>query len=140
MRRTLLRGTLVVLACLGGLSACGGDDLNTSTDPVEVKVGKAFEWNGFEVEDGWELDAVQRVAGADEVTNAEVKGTITNRSADERTALFQIVLSADGEPIATINCSAGTMTTDQSQALICPGLSATMPDDYDAVVVQEFSR
>lgn len=135
----LLRGGLVALACLGALSACG-DDINTSTDPVEVEVGQAFDWNGYAVDAGWELNPVKRSAGVDEVTTPEVKGTITNKSDEERAAIFELVFSADGEPLATLSCSAATMKTDQSQQFICPGLSATMPEDYDAVVVQEFSR
>ena len=130
---------LVALACLGALSACG-DDLNTSKDPVEVEVGKAFEWNGFSVEDGWKLGGVQRSVDMEEVTTPEVKGTITNKTDEERAAIFEMVFSADGEPVATLSCSAGKMTTDQSMQFICPGLSATMPEDYDAVVVQEFTR
>lgn len=134
-----MRGVLVALTCLGALSACG-DDVNTSTDPVEVEVGKAFTWNGFSVEDGWEINGVKRSAGAEEVTTPEVKGTITNTSDEERGAIFELIFSADGEPLATVNCSAATMATDQSQQFLCPGLSAVMPTDYDAVVVQEFSR
>ena len=130
---------LVALACLGALGACG-DDLNTSTDPVEVEVGKAFEWNGFAVDDGWELGGVQRSVDMEEVTTPEVKGTITNKTDEERAAIFEMVFSADGEALATLNCTAGKMATDQSMEFICPGLSATMPADYDAVVVQEFSR
>jgi len=130
---------LVALACLGALSACG-DDVNTSKDPVEVEVGKAFEWNGFSVYEGWKLGGVQRSVDMEEVTTPEVKGTITNKADDERAAIFEMVFSADGEPVATLSCSAGKMTTDQSMEFICPGLSATMPEDYDAVVVQEFIR
>ena len=142
MRRTTrrrARGALVALACLGALAACG-DDVNDSTDPVEVEVGKAFEWNSFAVESGWELNAIERSAGVDEVTTPEVKGTITNRSEEERAALFEMVFSADGDPVSTLNCSAATMVADQSMEFVCPGLSTTMPEDYDAVVVQEFSR
>ncbi len=134
-----LRGALVALACLGALSACS-DDVNTSTDPVEVEVGEAFTWNGFAVDDGWELTGVERSAGAEEVTTPEVKGTITNTSDEERAAIFEMVFSADREPLATINCTAASMTSEQSQQFLCPGLSAVMPQDYDAVVVQEFSR
>lgn len=134
-----IRPALVALACLGALTACG-DDVNTSTGAVEVEVGEAFEWNSFAVDDGWELNPVKRSAGVDEVTTPEVKGTITNLSDDERTAIFELVFSADGEPLATLNCTAATMRTGQSQQFVCPGLSATMPDDYDAVVVQEFTR
>ena len=130
---------VVALACLGALSACG-DDVNTSKEPVEVEVGKAFEWNAFSVDEGWKLGGVQRSVDMEEVTTPEVKGTITNEADETRAAIFEMVFSADGEPVATLSCSAGKMTTDQSMEFICPGLSATMPEDYDAVVVQEFSR
>jgi hypothetical protein len=139
---TRLATVLVALACLGALGACSSDDASTSTskDPVEVEVGKAFTWNGFDVEDGWELNGIKRSAGLEEVTTPEVKGTITNTSDEERTALFEMVFSADGSPVATLSCSAPSMVADQSQQFICPGLSTTMPEDYDAVVVQEFRR
>ena len=139
-RRARLAGALAALACFGSLTACGGDDVDTSSDPVEVEVGKAFTWNGFSVEDGWELNGIERTAGLEEVTTPEVKGTIENTSDEERAALFEMVFSADGSPVATLSCSAPTMVADQSQQFICPGLSATMPEDYDAVVVQEFRR
>lgn len=142
MRRstTRLAAGLVALACLGALGACSSDDASTSKDPVEVEVGKAFTWNGFDVEDGWELNGIKRSAGLEEVTTPEVKGTITNTSDEERAALFEMVFSTDGSPVATLSCSAATMVADQSQQFICPGLSTTMPEDYDAVVVQEFRR
>ena len=144
MRRptTRLVTGLVALACLGALGACSSDDASTSTskDPVEVEVGKAFTWNGFDVEDGWELKGIKRSAGLEEVTTPEVKGTITNASDEERVALFEMVFSTDGSPVATLSCSAPSMVADQSQQFICPGLSTTMPEDYDAVVVQEFRR
>jgi hypothetical protein len=142
VRRTAT--ALVVLACFGALGACGdeggdGGD-GASTDPVEVEVGKAFTWNGFAVEDGWELTAIERSVSMEEVVTPEVKGTIKNTSDEERAALFQMVFSADGSELATVNCSARTMLPDQSQQFVCPGLSATMPEDYDAVVVQEYGR
>lgn len=133
---------LVALACLpvllGALAACGDDA--ASTDPVEVEVGKAFEWNGFSVDKGWTLTGVKRSAGAEEVTTPDVRGTITNDLDEERAALFQMVFSADGDPVATVNCSAGKMQRDDSTQFECPGLGAVMPTDYDAVVVQEFVR
>ena len=129
----------MALACLGALAACG-DDVNTGTEPVEVEVGQAFSWNGFTVEDGWELTGVERSIDMENVTTPDVRGTITNTSDEERAALFEMVFSADGQPLATLNCSAARMEADQSQQFICPGLSSTMPEDYDAVVVQEFNR
>lgn len=134
-----LTRALLALTCLGALAACG-DDVNTSTDPVEVEVGEAFEWNGFTVDDGWEINGIDRAVNMEEVTTPEVKGTITNTLEEERTAIFEMVFSTDGEPVATLSCSAATMVTDQSQQFLCPGLSAVMPEDYDAVVVQELVR
>ena len=142
MSAVRLRGAALVLLCVATLAGCGGgdDDVNTGTDPVEVEVGKAFSWNGFAVEDGWEINPVERSAGGDEVTTPEVKGTIKNTLDEERAAIFQMVFSSDGDPVATLNCSAAKMVKDQSQEFLCPGLNTTMPEDYDAVVVQEYTR
>ena len=142
MSAARLRGVALVLACVATLAGCGGggDDVNTGTDPVEVEVGKTFSWNGFVVEDGWELNGIERSAGTDEVTTPEVKGTIKNTLSEERAAIFRMVFSSDGDPVATVNCSAAKMVEGQSQEFLCPGLSATMPEDYDAVVVEEFTR
>ncbi len=139
--RRLLSGGLLATVVLAGLTACGGgDDVDTGTDPVEVEVGKAFSWNGYSVDDGWTLMGVKRSAGGEEVTTPEVKGSITNHADEERTALFEMVFSQDGAPVATVNCSAPSMTDGQSQQFDCPGLGAIFPDEYDAVVVQEFRR
>ena len=138
-----LRGAALVLACVATLAGCGGDDggdVHTGTDPVEVELGKTFSWNGFVVEDGWELNGIKRSAGTEEVTTPEVKGTIKNTLAEERAAIFRMVFSADGDEVATVNCSAAKMVEGQSQELLCPGLNTTMPEDYDAVVVEEFTR
>jgi hypothetical protein len=136
-----LRGAVLALACVATLAACGGDDdVNTGTDPVEVEVGTTFSWNSFVVEDGWDVNGIERSTGAEEVTTPEVRGTIKNVLDEERAAIFQMVFSADGDPVATVNCSAAKMVEDQSQEFICPGLNATMPEDYDAVVVQELTR
>lgn len=139
--RRLLAGAVVTFALAGGLTACGGgDDVVTSTDPVEVEVGKAFSWGDYSIDDGWTLEAIKRSAGGEEVTTPEVKGTITNHADEERSALFEIVFSKDGSPLATVNCSAPKMAKDQSQQFECPGLSAIYPTGYDAVVAQEFRR
>jgi hypothetical protein len=136
-----LRGAVLTLACVAALAGCGGDgDVNTGTDPVEVEVGSTFSWNSFVVEDGWEVNAIERSTGAEEVTTPEVRGTIKNVLDEDRAAIFQMVFSTDGDPVATVNCSAASMVEDQSQEFICPGLNATMPEDYDAVVVQELTR
>ena len=136
-----LRPAALVLACVASLAACGGgDDADTSTDPVEVEVGTSFSWNGYVVDDGWKITPIKRSAGAEEITTPEVSGTITNTIDESRTALFELVFSDGGDPVATVNCSAGEMASDESQPFLCTGLNAAMPENYDAIVVQEFTR
>ncbi len=86
-------GALVALAVLGGTAACGGDDVDTSTDPVEVEVGKSFSWNGFTVDDGWTLKGVERSVNGNAVTTPNVEGSITNTLEEERAAIFEMVFS-----------------------------------------------
>ena len=130
---------VLVLACLAGLTSCSDDSSpGSSSDPVEVEVGKAFDWNDFAVEDGWTVEGIERAVDMEQVTTPEVTGTIINKSEETRTALFQIVFSVDADPVATVNCSAAEMIKDQAMQFVCPGLNTTMPQDYDAVVVQNF--
>ena len=143
MRRAARRvaAALVAVTCLGALAACGGgDDVETGTDPLEVEVGEAFSWNSFTVEEGWELQGIQRSVDMQEVTTPQVTGTITNESDESRAAIFQMVFSAGDDPLATVNCSAGSMGSGQSEGFICPGINTTMPQDYDTVTVREFVR
>ena len=148
-----LTRALLALTCLGALAACG-DDVNTSTDPVEVEVGEAFEWNGFTVDDGWEINGIDRAVNMEEVTTPEVKGTITNTLEEERTAIFEMVFSADGEPVATLSCSAASNLAGQdidggrlrsaarhlSSGLSSDPQQSELHRNYDAVVVQELVR
>ena len=137
---------LVALVSLVAFAGCGGDDdsdggdVNTSAEPVEVEVGETFTWNGYVVEDGWKVEGIERSVNMETVTTPEVSGTIVNRTDDERAPIFQMVFSADGDALATVNCSAAKMVLDQSMQFICPGINTTMPEGYDAVVVRAYSR
>ena len=51
-----------------------------------------------------------------------------------------MVFSTDGDPVASVNCSAPKMVEDQAMQFLCPGLNTTMPEDYDTVTVREFQR
>jgi hypothetical protein len=141
-RRTAALAPLLALTLAWSLAGCGGDDKPDpdSTAPVEVTVGKEFSWNGFTVDDGWQVKGIKRSVDMQEVTTPEVSGTITNHSDEERAALFQMVFSTDGDPQATVNCSAAKMVKDQSMQLLCPGLNTIMPEDYDTVTVMPFQR
>ncbi len=127
----------VVLLCAPAFAACS--DSGSGTDPVEVEVGEAFTWNDYAVEDGWAINGVDRTVDMEQVTTPEVSGIIVNKAEETRTALFQLVFSIDGDSIATVNCSAPEMIKDQSMKFVCPGINTVMPDNYDAVVVQEYA-
>ena len=147
MRRAAARtsravGALVALVCAAALAGCSGDEPQaSSTAPLEVTVGESFTWNDFTVEDGWELTTVERSIGMeDAVVTPRIHGSIVNNSEEERAPLFQLVLSQEGEPQATLNCSAMKLAQEQSAAFECPGLGSIMPAAYDAVTVRELRR
>jgi hypothetical protein len=135
--RAALAGAAVCLL----LAGCGDDAADGSTtDPVEVEVGKEFTWNDFTVEDGWELTTVKRTMGVDEFESPTVTGSIVNNSEEERAPVFQMVLSLDGDEKAAMTCSSMKLAQDQSGAFECPGLGAVMPKDYDTVTVRAYVR
>ena len=134
-------GPVLALTCAMALAGCSGEDEAKAdpTAPVKVTMGESFTWNDFTVEDGWKLAGVERGIGVQEkVVTPEVSGTLVNDSSEERTALFQMVFTKDGDPVATVNCSAPSMIEDQSMPFLCPGINTTMPDDYDAITVLPF--
>jgi hypothetical protein len=139
-RRTA--AAVLALVALSGLAGCGGEDERdpSSKAPLEVSVGDAFTWNDFTIEDGWTVKGVERSVDLETVTTPEVSGTLVNNSSEERAAIFQLVFSVEGDPEATVNCSAPTMVEDQSMQFLCPGVNTTMPEDYDTVTVMEFVR
>lgn len=136
-----VRAVLVgVVACLA-LAGCSDDaDGGSSTDPIEVEVGKEFTWNDFTVEDGWEITPVKRTMGVEDIDSLTVKGSIVNNAAEERAPIFEMVLSLDGDEKAALTCSSMKLVQDQSGAFECPGLGAVMPKDYDTVTVREYVR
>ena len=137
--RTRVTGPLVVLAV--ALAGCSSDDAEPGgTEPMEVTVGEEFTWNDFTVDDGWKIEGIERSVDMEEVVTPQVSGTITNNAAEERAAIFQLVFSVEGDPVAAVNCSAAKMVEDQSMQFLCPGVNTTMPADYDTVTVQEFVR
>ena len=141
-RRHGAAGAALALACALTLAGCGGDEADpSSTDPLRVTVGEEFTWNDFTVEEGWEINTVERTMGLeDPVQSPEITGSLVNNSEEERSALFKVVLSLDGDEKTSVNCSTQKLVQDQSGALLCPGLGAVMPEDYDAVTVMEISR
>ena len=112
-RRAAVAG--VATAVLAALAGCGGggDERDpSSAEPLEVTVGEEFTWNDFTVEDGWTITGIERSVDLETVTTPEVSGSIVNNAAEERAAIFQMVFTREGDPLATVNCSAGKMIED----------------------------
>ena len=137
-----LAGAALALAGALAVAGCSNDEPTaSSTAPLEVTEGEGFTWNDFTVEEGWEIASVERQMGiGDPVQSPEIKGSIVNNAEEERSALFQVVMSLEGEERATISCSTQKLVQDQSGALLCPGFGAIMPEDYDALTVMEIRR
>lgn len=139
MRRLAAALTAALLGV--ALAGCNGDgDGGSSDEPVEVTVGEEFTWNDFTVEEGWEVTPVERDAGIDKITSPRVTGSVVNESPEERVVLFEMVFSADGDPLARVNCSAMELAEGQSASFECPGFGQVMPTDYDTVTVQKLVR
>ena len=138
--RSLRAAAAGAAACLV-LAGCSDDGAGgSSTDPVEVEVGKEFTWNDFTVEDGWELTTIKRTMGVDEFDSPTATGSIVNNSEEARAPIFEMVLSLEGDEKATLTCSSMKLVEDQSGAFECPGLGAVMPKDYDSITVRELVR
>ncbi len=89
------------------------------TDPVEVEVGKAFEWNGF----------ASRTAGSSTASSAPPasRRSPPRRSGHDHQQVRRGArcdlpdgLLADGEPVATVNCSAAKMATTSRSTSSAP--------------------
>lgn len=140
MRSALLAPPLLLLALVG--AGCS-DDASGTDDPSHVEVpevGAGFTFGDFTVADGWSMRTVTRSAGMEEVTSAEIRGEVTNDGEEPAYALFAMVFAADGEPVATINCSSPEVPPGESQELLCPGIGEPAPEDHDQIVVQEIAR
>lgn len=133
---------LAATVCALALAACTGDESRdaASDEPLKVGLGEGFTWNDFTVEEGWTITSITRNAGMEQVTSPEISGSVVNDASEARYALFEIVLVQDGKPRATVKCSSEELVEDQSGDLDCPGLGATMPEDYDSIVVQPISH
>lgn len=141
VRRTTRLLPLLVAVPLSGLllAGCGGGQGEGEDAPMTVEVGKAFEWNGFSVADGWELTSTEVSRAQQDVDQPDLTMTVTNEGST-RFALFQVVFVKSGEAAAIINCASSELEKGESEDITCPGLGAVFPTDFDAVSVQKIER
>ena len=135
LRAALLASTLVAASVLTG---CGEDAQDAAG--AELEVGEAFAYEGYEVADGWTLEKVEREVAMETMTQAEVRGEVTNTNDEAGYALFELVFAQQGEEVATVRCSSSKLAADESGDLLCPGFGSSYPEKYDTIVVQPIRR
>ena len=137
LRAALLASTLV----LGGaVAGCGASGDSGDSGDQDIEVGESFTHDGFKVADGWQLDKVTRSVAMEDVELAEVHGKITNVGEEARAPIFELVFAKEGERVTTVRCSAAELEPQETDDLLCPGLSSTYPEDFDTIVAQPITR
>ncbi|MEI2714475.1 MAG: hypothetical protein V9G04_14570 [Nocardioides sp.] len=125
------------------LAACSGGGQGEGHDaPMEIEVGKVFEWNGFKAAEGWHLTSTKVSRGGQDVQQPDVVDLkVTNTGETTRFALFRLEFGLGSELVAAINCtSESEIAPAGSSTMVCPGLGAVYPTDYDSVLVGKIQR
>jgi hypothetical protein len=134
-----VRGALaLVLAVLAavGLTGCQSGQGEGENAPMGVEVGKAFEWDGFKVSDGWKLSSQDVDRGGETVKQPNLTMTVTNDGSKRRSVLLQVAFLQADQLLAAVNCSSDPLDPGQAEDITCKGLRATYPSGYDDVQVQ----
>lgn len=107
-----------------GYNQPGGRD-----NPLEIEAGEAFEIDGIEFQEGWEIK--NRQDYGDEITGLEAKNNKDDETSDSISVDIKFL---EGDTIlAEVNCySGGDIGFGQSKTLRC-STSDEIPDDYETV-------
>jgi hypothetical protein len=138
LRAALATCALVVVPLLAGCGGAGGDGGDNGDEAIEV--GRSFTYEGYQVEDGWTLEKVERDVAMETMTQAEVRGEVTNTNDQAGYALFELVFARQGDEVATVRCSSSKLAPDETGELLCPGFGSSYPEDYDTIVAQAIRR
>jgi hypothetical protein len=136
----LVAASVVLLAAVAVLGARSGDGGDADTPggpnhPLDLTEGQAFEVDGFDYAGGWTL-------GADPGTGVvQLAGLRLTNHRDHAERLAATVRLVDGNVVAAaLFCKAGDgydfVPVGTTIAVLCES-SDPMPDDYDAVTIQD---
>jgi hypothetical protein len=133
----LLVGGCVAVVAVAGKKA--NDVLNDDTpggpnNPLTITEGQAFEVDGFEYADGWDVvDAP--VSGLLEIEKLKV----TNNRGKADRLLVEISLLNDGEILATASCIAGELDKIPEDTTVTVDCTSgdTLPTAYDRITIKD---
>lgn len=142
--KTLLRGLLAALLLLLVVGCSDSSDKDEAADPtakVKVELGEEFTWNDFTVSRGWALETTTAMIEMEESEQPTITGEVTNNGDEARFAIFEVVFVGGGELQATMICrSDEELAPGDSGGIRCPGLGQVVPEGYDLIQAQEFTR
>lgn len=135
-----LAGLLLLMGCSDDQQTSAASSPEGDTDPVEVEVGEAFTWNGFAVDDGWELAQADMLRGEEQGTMPVLTGTVTNEGESARFVLMQVTFARGDAPVATVPCTSEKLDPGAATEVECRGMGSSYPEEYDTVTVAEIRR
>jgi Protein of unknown function (DUF2510) len=145
-RNILIVFAVLFLLFVGGCVAIvavaskkANDVLNDDTpggpnNPLTITEGQAFEVDGFEYADGWDIPDAP-ISGLFQIENLKV----TNHRGKADRLLVEIKLLNDGEILATASCIAGEFDKIPEDTTVTVDCSSadTLPAAYDKITIQD---
>lgn len=130
-------GCIAVVAVVGNEvnDAVNDDSLGGPNNPLTITEGQAFEVNGFEYAEGWDV-ADASISGLFQIDNLKV----TNHRGKADRLLVEINLLNDDEVVATTTCVAGDgITKIQEDTTVTVECSSgdSLPAAYDQITIND---
>lgn len=130
-------GCIAVVAVVGNEvnDAVNDDSLGGPNNPLTITEGQAFEVNGFEYAEGWDI-ADASISGLFQIDNLKV----TNHRGKADRLLVEINLLNDDEVVATTTCVAGDgITKIQEDTTVTVECSSgdSLPAAYDQITIND---
>jgi hypothetical protein len=130
-------GCVAIVAVVGDKvnDTVNDDTLGGPNNPLTITEGRAFEVDGFEYADGWDI-ADAPVSGLFQIDNLEV----TNNRGKADRLLVEIKLLNGSEVVATANCFAGGGVEKIAEGTTVPvecSSSDTLPTAYDSITIND---
>ena len=129
-------GCVALVAVVGNEvnDAVNDDKLGGPNNPLTITEGEAFEVDGFEYADGWEI-ADAPVSGLFQIENL----TMTNHRGKADRLFVEIKLHNGGEIVASATCIGGEFDKIPEDTTVTVDCSSgdTLPPAYDKITIQD---
>ena len=129
-------GCVAIVAVVGNEvnDAVNDDTLGGPNNPLTITEGQAFEVDGFEYAEGWDI-ADTPISGLFEIDNLKV----TNHRGESDRLFAEIRLLNGSEIVATATCTAGNLDKIPKDTTVTVDCSSadTMPAAYDSITISD---